>query len=72
ILMGEISRLRAEQRVRTSAFVAWAFGTCCATVAHIWFPSVGEAIVGLVAGAVSYYAITMLAIKSPVVALEKK
>lgn len=72
ILMGEISRLRTEQRVRASAFVAWAIGTCCATVAHIWFPSVGEAIVGLVAGAVSYYAITMLAIKSPVVALEKK
>jgi len=72
MLLGKYSNARQESSVRASAFIAWAIGTCCATVAHIWFPDAGEAIIGLFAGAIAYYAIAQLSTKPAVTALEGK
>lgn len=54
ILMSRLSGQRKNQRIRGSAFAGWAFGSLCAVAAHIWFPQFGEAVIGLVAGAVGY------------------
>ncbi|MFZ4832479.1 purine-cytosine permease family protein [Rouxiella sp. Mn2063] len=72
ILLGKYSSTRQESSIRASAFIAWAIGTCCATVAHIWFPDAGEAIIGLFAGAIAYYAIAQLSTKQAVAVLEGK
>lgn len=54
IVMSRMSSQRNTQRIRGSAFAGWAFGSLCAVAAHIWFPQLGEAVIGLVAAAVGY------------------
>lgn len=54
LFMGHIASSRPETTYRTSAFACWAFGTVCASIAHVWFPDAGEALIGIVAGGVAY------------------
>jgi cytosine permease len=44
---------------RPTAFAAWAFGAAVAIIVHYMAPSYSEAIVGLITGAVSYYALSI-------------
>jgi cytosine permease len=54
LIMGHIVSSRPERAYRTSAFISWAFGTLCASIAHIWFPDAGEALIGMLAGGIAY------------------
>jgi cytosine permease len=44
---------------RPTAFAAWAFGAAVAIVVHYMAPSYSEAVAGLIAGAASYYALSI-------------
>lgn len=54
LLMGHIASSRPERAYRASAFLCWAFGTACAIIAHLWFPDIGEALIGMIAGGLAY------------------
>ncbi|QKJ85218.1 cytosine permease [Paramixta manurensis] len=68
IFMEQYSRLRQVQTFRGSAFAAWAVGSLCAVVAHVWFPAFGEAIIGLLTAALAYTALVKLNSKVPMMA----
>lgn len=72
IFMAKISEQRKTQRLRGSAFAAWAIGSLCAVVAHIEFPQFGEAVIGLVAAAVSYTLIVKLKRENAANLMEQK
>jgi cytosine permease len=44
----------SNERYRLSAFVAWAIGSLAAVLVHLWMPELGEALVGLLVGALAY------------------
>jgi cytosine permease len=44
---------------RLTAFAAWAFAAAVAIAVHYVVPSYSEAVAGLVAGAASYYALSV-------------
>lgn len=72
IFMARFSEQRAPQRMRGSAFAAWAIGSACAIVAHLAFPQLGEAVIGLFAAALSYTLIIKLRGEKTLRILEEK
>jgi cytosine permease len=46
-------------RFRLTAFAAWASGAAVAIVVHYMAPSYSEAVVGMIVGAASYYALAL-------------
>ncbi|MHA6311781.1 MULTISPECIES: purine-cytosine permease family protein [Pantoea] len=70
IFMAKISEQRPSQRFRATAFAAWAIGSLCAVIAHLAFPQLGEAVIGLVTAALSYSLISRVRAPRPV--MEKK
>ena len=71
IFMAKISEKRQTRRLRGSAFAAWAIGSLCAVMAHLEFPQFGEAVIGLVAAAVSYTLIVKWKPESSAAVMEK-
>ncbi|MDQ0548306.1 cytosine permease [Pantoea agglomerans] len=66
IFMARISEQRPAQRLRGTAFAAWAIGSLCAVIAHVAFPQFGEAVIGLVTAAISYSVISKMRMPRPV------
>lgn len=66
IFMARISEQRPAQRIRGTAFAAWAIGSLCAVIAHVAFPQFGEAVIGLVTAAISYSVISKMRMPRPV------
>jgi len=51
---------RAESKIRSTAFIAWAIGAVAAVVVHFGAPMLSDAVVGLLVGLVAYVAIESL------------
>ncbi|WP_369788938.1 cytosine permease [Rouxiella sp. WC2420] len=68
LFLGHINSARAESHYRGSAFLSWAIGTVCASIAHLWFPDFGEALIGMIAGGVAYSVIQSMTAKKLVTA----
>jgi cytosine permease len=52
------------ERYRASAFIAWAIGSLAAVMVHLWVPSLGEALVGLLVGGIAYAGLNREAVRA--------
>jgi cytosine permease len=52
------------ERYRASAFIAWAIGSLAAVLVHLWVPSLGEALVGLLVGGIAYAGLNREAVRA--------
>jgi cytosine permease len=52
------------ERYRASAFIAWAIGSLAAVLVHLWLPSLGEALVGLLVGGLAYAGLNREAVRA--------
>jgi len=54
LLLGGLTRTDAAASVRPNAFIGWAVGALAAVLVHVGVPGPGEAITGMIVGAVVY------------------